>query len=46
MSADATGLPSSPIVLIILGALQYLGHGWTFDDVEEAMAISEEVAAS
>jgi hypothetical protein len=41
MSADATGVPSSPIELMILSsALQYLGRGWTFDNVEEATAIS------
>jgi len=43
MSADVTGIPSSPIELLILGSLRYLGRGWTFDDIEEATAISEEV---
>jgi hypothetical protein len=28
---------------MILGALRYLGRGWTFDDCEESTAISEEV---
>jgi hypothetical protein len=43
MSSDATGIPSSPIELLILGSLRYLGRGWYFDDIEEATAISEEV---
>jgi hypothetical protein len=43
MSADGTGIPSSPIELLILGLLCYLGHGWTFDNIEEATVISEEV---
>jgi hypothetical protein len=33
----------SPIELLVLGSLQYLGRGWTFDDVEENTAISKEV---
>lgn len=33
----------SPIELLVLGALRYLGRGWTFDDLEEATGISEEV---
>jgi hypothetical protein len=44
MSADAAGVPSSPIELMILGALQYLGRLWLdFDNVEEGTAASEEV---
>jgi hypothetical protein len=43
MSADMTGCESSPLELMILGALRYLGRGWAFDDIEEATAISEEV---
>ena len=27
---------------MILGALRYLGRGWTFDDIEEATEINEE----
>ena len=27
---------------MILGALRYTGRGWTFNDLEEATAISEE----
>lgn len=34
---------SSPLELMILGALRYLGRGWTFDDLEESTAISREV---
>lgn len=34
---------SSPIELLVLGALRYLGRGWTFDDIEEQTAISQEV---
>ena len=34
---------SSPIDLLILGSLRYLGRGFTFDDCEENTATSEEV---
>jgi hypothetical protein len=34
---------ASPIELLVLGSLRYLGRGWTFDDVEENTAISKEV---
>ena len=34
---------SSPIQLLVLGSLRYLGRGWTFDDIEEQTAISKEV---
>jgi hypothetical protein len=34
---------SSPIELLVLGLLRYLGRGWTFDDIEEQTAISNEV---
>jgi hypothetical protein len=27
---------------MLLGSLRYIGRGWTFDDIEEATAISEE----
>jgi hypothetical protein len=40
---DATGRPSSPIELLVLASLRYLGRGLTFDDLEEQTAISEEV---
>jgi len=42
MRKDATGRESSPIELLLLGTLQYLGRGWTFDDLEEQTAINEE----
>jgi hypothetical protein len=41
-SADATKASASPIELLVLGTLRYLGRGWTFDDLEEATAIGEE----
>ena len=34
---------SSPIQLLVLGSLCYLGREWTFDDIEEQTAISKEV---
>jgi hypothetical protein len=34
---------ASPIELLVLGALRYLGRGFTFDDIEECTAISREV---
>lgn len=42
LSKDAVGRQSSPLSLMLLGALRYLGRGWTFDDLEEATLISEE----
>jgi hypothetical protein len=42
MQPDTSGSPPSPIELMILGVLRYIGRGWTFDDVEEATAINEE----
>lgn len=39
---DCTGKRSSPIELLLLGTLRYLGRGWTLDDLEEQTAISEE----
>ena len=33
----------SPIQLLLLGTLRYLGRGWTMDDLEEATGISEVV---
>ena len=43
MTVNAAGIPSSPIELMILGSLHYLGRGWTFDDIEESTGISQEV---
>jgi len=39
------GKKSSPIELLLLGSLRYLdlGHGWTFDNIEEQTAISVSV---
>ena len=34
--------PTTPLALLILCALRYLGRGWTLDDLEEATAISRE----
>jgi Plant transposon protein len=39
---DAVGRECSPIELLLLGTLRYLGRGWCFDDLEEATSISEE----
>ena len=33
MGKDATGRDATPIALLVLGSLRYLGRGWTFDDV-------------
>ena len=40
--SDATGKRGAPLSLLILGALRYLGRGWTFADLEENTAISIE----
>ena len=37
------GTPPSPLELLILGSLRYLGRGYTFDDCEESTAIDAEV---
>ena len=39
---DAANRESSPIKLLLLGALRYIGRGWTFDDLEENTSISQE----
>ena len=39
---DATKKDPLPLELLILGAFRYIGRGFTFDDLEEATAISEE----
>jgi hypothetical protein len=39
---DTVGNPPSPIGLLLLGSLRYLGLGLTFDDLEEFTAVSEE----
>ena len=33
----------SPIELLLLGSLRYLGRGWTFDDIQEATKVSRDV---
>ncbi len=43
MGCGATKRVASPIELLVLGALRYLGRGWTFDDLEESTAISRKV---
>ena len=34
---------ASSFLLLLLGSLHYIGRSWTFDDVEDNAAISEEV---
>jgi hypothetical protein len=36
----------SPVELLLLGSLRYLGRGWTFDDCEESTAIDQDVHRS
>jgi hypothetical protein len=33
----------SPLELLLLGTLRYLGRGWTFDDIEESTKVSRDV---
>ena len=40
---SAIGTPCSPMSLLLLCALRYIGRGWTMDDLEESTAISQEV---
>ena len=40
---DVAGLPSSPLPLLLLSGLRYLGRSWTIDDLTEATFIGEEV---
>jgi len=40
MRCDAFSWKSSPMELLTLATLQYLGHGWTFDDLQEATFIN------
>jgi len=42
MHMDAAGRESSPLELLLLGPLHYLGQGWTFDDLKEATNINKE----
>jgi hypothetical protein len=34
---------SSPVELLLLGSLRYLGRSWTFDDIEECTAVLRKV---
>ena len=40
--SSASGTPSSPVELLLLGTLKMLGRACTFDDLEELSAISAE----
>lgn len=40
---NALGQKGISLDILILGALRYLGRGWTFDDVYDATGVSEEV---
>jgi hypothetical protein len=40
--SDAVGVACSPIELLVLGSLRYLGRGWTFDCLEEQTLIAKE----
>ena len=42
-SHKKNGKKSSPVELLVLGALRYLGRGWTFNDLEESTAINHDV---
>lgn len=42
-NCNAAGKKPKPISLLLLGALRYLGRGWTFDDIEEATGIDDDV---
>ena len=37
---DCCGSPATPLDLLVLGSLRYLGRGWTFDDLVETTAVS------
>ena len=39
---NCAGKPASPLPVLLLAALRYLGRGWCFDDCEEQTCISEE----
>ena len=39
---DPFGVRATPISLLLLGSLRYLGRGLTFDDIEEATNVSQE----
>ena len=39
---DCIGHRSTLLPLLLLGSLRYLGRSWTFEDLEESIAISRE----
>ena len=39
---NALGQKGIPLEILILGALRYLGRGWTYDDISESTGVSEE----
>ncbi|KAL7475023.1 hypothetical protein ACHAW6_000957 [Cyclotella cf. meneghiniana] len=43
MGCDAVGSTATPIEFLVLEALQYLGREWSFNNIEEATAMSVEV---
>ena len=42
-ATDGLGKPSTPITLLVLTALRYIGRAWTLDDLSENACIGEEV---
>jgi hypothetical protein len=40
---DVLRQPATPIPLLVLCALRYLGRGWTFDDLSENTGISDKI---
>ena len=46
VNCDMCGSEPSSIALLLLGTLRYLGRAHTFDDINEATAISREVVRS
>ena len=41
--ADAFDRPTTPLALLVLCCLRYIGQGWTFDDLSENTGISDEI---
>ena len=42
-SCKGADMATSTLLLLLLGSLCYLGHGWTFNNIEENTAISKQV---